>query len=137
MKNLQALTNNFLATGHPAAKIGQFLIEHANNLEYLEVNIGAYLEAIKADRKEHVEEGARLFKNSLRKTLYLIEYYRVHHSTREGGWTINFAWVRAVDRTTAVETLKKADEDFDHTITIGEQIEIFPLAGCDNPLVLE
>lgn len=139
MKNLTRLHYEQLLAGHPAAKLGTFLLKHSNCLNYLETTLTAYLKAIRADREEAAETNVRLAEGLTQKktNLYLVEYYRKNPTTGEGGWDIRFAWVKAISKVFAGAKVREADGLFDCVITMSEQSERFPLAGCDDPLVLE
>lgn len=52
MKHVQALMTQQKADKNPGYRIGEFLIDHSNSLEYLEAHLQAYLDAVRADRAE-------------------------------------------------------------------------------------
>ena len=61
------------------------------------------------------------------KELYLIEYYAKNPTTGEAGWSIEFAWVSAANKTEAKAKMSKL-ANFDEIITINQQSERFSLA---------
>ena len=68
--------------------------------------------------------------NTLKKNLYLIEFYVKDPVTGEGGYDINFAWVYADSMSSAENILVGYIGDrFDETIQVTEQSEIRPFAG--------
>jgi len=52
MKQVQALIAQQKADRNPGYRIGEFLIDHSIVLEYLEAQLQAYLDAVRADRAE-------------------------------------------------------------------------------------
>ena len=68
--------------------------------------------------------------NTLKPNLYLIEFYVKDPVTGEGGYDINFAWVYAYSRDTALRKLiQNQNNRFDEVIRIDGQPWVFPLTG--------
>ena len=64
------------------------------------------------------------------RSLFLIEFYTRHPRTREGGWAINFAWVKAQSKEEAETILSRNQGNrFDEVIQNEQQAEVFQLAG--------
>ncbi len=66
----------------------------------------------------------------MKKNLYLIEFYVKDPATGEGGYDINFAWVYARSKDSALlQLILNQTDRFDETIQVTEHSEIAPLTG--------
>ena len=63
MKHLASLTLQLHGAQNPAAKIGEFLIAHSNNNEYLAGHLRNFLAVVEADIQEAKEHAGLLLKN--------------------------------------------------------------------------
>ena len=69
----------------------------------------------------------RLQKGKDKTNLYLVEYYQINPVTKETGWAIAFAWVRAKSKGEVAGKIEEADPLFDEVITVGSHYETFLL----------